>query len=162
MDTHMTRIMDALAARMDAVKKGDKGFTLIELLVVVIIIGILAAIAIPVYVGVQNNAKDSAVQSDLKNAKSAVVAHYTANNGAYTALTGLANDGYPGPSLNYTEGGATGVAPSYATSTGVTATAPASNSSTFCLAATSPTGAQFFVTQSGGVKKVGTGVSLCS
>ena len=71
---------------MDDRAKGEKGFTLIELLVVIIIIGILAAIAIPAFLNQRQKAWVSQVESDLKNAAIAAESYAVDNNGSYTGL----------------------------------------------------------------------------
>src|SRR3990170_2243766 len=48
-------------------KMKQKGFTIVELLIVIVVIGILAAITIVAYNGIQNRGKDVAVQADLNN-----------------------------------------------------------------------------------------------
>ena len=72
----------------------EQGFTLIELLVVILIIGILAGIAIPAFLGQRQKAYDSQSKSNIRTAQTAEETYATDNNGAYTAdVTGKGTSG---------------------------------------------------------------------
>ena len=70
----------------------EKGFTLIELLVVILIIGILAAIAIPAFLNQRNKAYDAAAKSNIKTAAIAEETYATDNNGSYASDTLTSSD----------------------------------------------------------------------
>ena len=77
---------------MTHLRRQSGGFTLIELLIVVIIIGILAAIAIPVYLGQRNKAKEASVKEGVHTIQVGVMSYAADNSGAYPATEYVSAD----------------------------------------------------------------------
>ena len=74
--------------------KDERGFTLIELLVVILIIGILAAIAIPSFLNQKSKASDAAAKELAHTAQVAIETLATDNNGSYASATASGLQGY--------------------------------------------------------------------
>ncbi len=102
--------------------KSTRGFTLIELLIVVVIIGILAAIAIPKFGSTKDKAYIASMKADLRNLVTAEESYF-ADNVTYT--TTIAN-------LSYSQSAGNTITPGVATATGWNATAKSTGTTTTC------------------------------
>jgi type IV pilus assembly protein PilA len=85
-----------LARMRKSLDEKEQGFTLIELLVVIIIIGILAAIAIPVFLNQRQKGFRADMKSALKNGATAAESWATEKGGDYTGmtLTNMTDEGF--------------------------------------------------------------------
>jgi type IV pilus assembly protein PilA len=101
----MLTIRRALEAKKAARENGEEaGFSLIELIIVVVILGILVAIAIPIFANIQNQAKINALKAAAANGASAAATAFadpTDNGSTAAAKAASAGDATQGITTSY-------------------------------------------------------------
>ena len=83
-----------MKGNMRGSRKQDAGFTLMELMIVMMIIGVLATLAIPSFVGAVKSAKEAVLKEDLRVMRSAIDAYTMDKQKAPQSLDDLVQDGY--------------------------------------------------------------------
>ena len=146
-----------LARVRKAMEEREGGFTLIELLVVIIIIGILAAIAIPVFLNQRKKGWDAQAKSDLRNAATAQETFLT-DNGNYTlSVANLSTNGFK-QSADVT---AFAVSNGYAADATTKTSTDATSVGGYCMLATSKSGNKYTYDSTKGGVGGGTTTSAC-
>lgn len=86
-------------------KRDQRGFTIVELLIVIVVIGILAALVVTTYGGIQAKARDSKRQADLQALQTQIEAFY-ANNSYYPSRADLNSDSWRSTNMKSLDAGA--------------------------------------------------------
>lgn len=96
---------DRILLMLNRNARASKAFTIVELLVVIVVIGILAAITVVAYNGIQNRVKIAVIQTELAQNYNQLVTFATTNNDQYPGTTSAAQaagiKNSPGTSISY-------------------------------------------------------------
>jgi type II secretion system protein G len=88
-----------------SLKLKQQGFTIVELLIVIVVIGILAALVITTFTGIQQRARNTERETDIKAIHGQVEAYY-AQNGRYPTLANVNDATWRGTNMKGLDGGA--------------------------------------------------------
>jgi len=112
--------------------QSESGFTLVELLVVMLILGLLAAIAIPAFFNQRTKAQDAEAKSTAKTAQTALETYATDNNGSYANATRASLKNIE-PTLSSASTGANAITTLTVAASGYTITVTSDSGNTFSI-----------------------------